>query len=418
MASGPGRRRGGGSRRPNSAASDAADPSAGVAAGTGAAAPGVPARRTAIEALIRIEEDGAYANLALGSLLERSGLATNDRRFVTELVYGTTRMRKACDWLVDRFLLGPTDVSTRAALRCGAYQLVFLAIPAHAAVSTTVESVRGPARRLVNAVLRRVAQAGVPEEWPSEATRLSYPDWILDQLTADLGADAAAGALAVMNQAATATERDDGYIQDLASHFVAELVEAGPELVVADLCAAPGGKATALAGKGARVVGMDNRAHRVALMAKNRDRLGAATLALVTGDATAPPLRPASCDRVLLDAPCSGLGTLRRRPDARWRIDAAAPARLGLLQRRMLQAAAALVAPGGMLIYSVCTLTREETVDVVDAVDLSGFEVLAAPGSPWIPAGQGALLLPQAAGTDGMFLLRARRAPALGGNRP
>lgn len=372
--------------------------------------PGVAARRTAIEALIRIEEGGAYANLVLGSLLERSGLADNDRRFVTELVYGATRMRRACDWLVDRYLLGPTDTSTRAALRIGAYQLVYLLVPAHAAVSTTVEAVRGPARRLVNAVLRRVATAGVPELWPGEATRLSYPDWIVEQLTNDLGSDAAVGALTVMNQAASATQRGDGYIQDLASHLVSELVEAGPGMLVADLCGAPGGKATALAAKGARVIGIDNRAHRVALMATNRDRLEATTLSLVTADATAPPLRAASFDRVLLDAPCSGLGTLRRRPDARWRIDAAAPARLGLLQQAMLAAAASLVRPGGMLIYSVCTMTTQETTAVVDAVDLDGFELLAAPGDPWLPKGPGAVLLPQAAGTDGMFLLRARKA--------
>lgn len=378
-------------------------------------APGVAARRTAVEALIRIDEGGAYANLVLGGLLDRSGLADKDRRFVTELVYGATRMRRACDWLVDRFLLGPTDVSTRAALRCGAYQLVFLATPPHAAVSTTVEAVRGPARKLVNAVLRRVATAGVPEAWPDEATRLSYPDWIVDRLIRDLGESAAMGALSVMNEAAVATERADGYVQDLGSQFVTDLVQAEPGHRVADLCAAPGGKATALAATGAHVVGIDNRAQRIALMAANRDRLGSATLALVAADAAQPPLRVASFDRVLLDAPCSGLGTLRRRPDARWRVDPDAPARLAVLQRNLLHAAASLVRPGGLLIYSVCTLTEQETTSVVQSVDLRGFEVLDAPGEPWQAQGCGAQLLPQSLGTDGMFVMRARRAAGSSG---
>ncbi|MHB1534237.1 MAG: hypothetical protein ACYC1D_06435, partial [Acidimicrobiales bacterium] len=128
-------------------------------------------------------------------------------------------------------------------------------------------------------------------------------------------------------------------------------------------------------------------------------------------DGTRPPWRRGSFDRVLVDAPCSGLGVLRRRPDARWRVQPADIARLAALQRRLLDAAISLVAPGGTLIYSACTLTREETVGIDRwlAENHGQWRPLAPPGDPWQPAGRGALLLPQTAGTDGMFLWRGRR---------
>ena len=367
------------------------------------------ARRLALDALERIDRGGAYANVLLRNLLDRSKLSPQDRRFVTELVYGTTRMQRACDWLVDRFLLGEVEAPVRAALRMGAYQLVFLGTPPHAAVAETVEAVRGPARKLVNAVLRKVADAGVPEVWPTESIRLSYPDWIVRTLTDDLGATDTAAALAMMNEPATVSERDDGYIQDPASQWIVQLCDAAPGQRIVDLCAAPGGKATGLAAAGAQVVAVDLKASRVGLLARNVAKLQADRVTVLCADAAEPPLKAGSFDRVLLDAPCSGLGSLRRRPDARWQLDEAAPARLAKLQQRLLRAAADLVAPGGTLIYSVCTMSRIETLDVLDHVDLGGFDPLVAPGAPWRPHGPGALLLPQAAGSDGMFIYRARR---------
>ncbi|MGH9151624.1 MAG: transcription antitermination factor NusB, partial [Acidimicrobiales bacterium] len=113
------------------------------------------ARRVAVEALVRIDE-GAYANLVLPALLERSGLDRRDRAFVTELVYGSTRMRRACDWLVDRLVVRPLEPEVRAVLRVGAYQLAFLRTPPHASVSATVDAAPARARGLVNAVLRRL----------------------------------------------------------------------------------------------------------------------------------------------------------------------------------------------------------------------------------------------------------------------
>jgi 16S rRNA (cytosine967-C5)-methyltransferase len=368
-------------------------------------------RAVALRALERID-GGAYANLALPGILERSGLGPADRRFVTELVYGTTRMRRACDWLVDRFLIKPPDPPTRAALRLGAYQLEWLHTPPHAAVSETVAVAPGHTRGLVNAVLRRVAAAGHPGDggWPGEAVRLSYPDWIVDRLVDDLGRGQALDALAAMDAPAEVSTRADGYVQDRASQWVAAAL--GPGVRVVDVCAAPGGKATALAEAGASLVAaLDVRPARARLVAANAARLGTGAVAVVVGDGTAPPLRRAAADRVLVDAPCSGLGVLRRRPDARWRIDERDVAALTDLQRRLLAAGAELLAPGGVLAYSVCTLTAAETTDMDAWVadHHPELEALPPPPAPWEPVGRGARLLPQTAGTDGMFLLLMTR---------
>jgi 16S rRNA (cytosine967-C5)-methyltransferase len=373
---------------------------------------GMAARAVAATALIRIEADGAYANLVLPGLLARSGLDDRDRRFATELAYGATRMRRACDWLVDRFVLTDLDVTARSFLRLGAYQLAFLDTPPHAAVNATVAAAPGRLRGLVNAVLRRVAEA--PRPWPSDAVRLSYPDWVFDTLVADLGDDDARAAMTVMNEAAAATERDDGYVQDRASQWVAEAVAAGPGERVLDLCAAPGGKATWLAGAGAGVVAADVRPARVRLIAGNVARLGLGDrVAVMAQDGTRPALRAGSFDRVLVDAPCSGLGSLRRRPDARWRIGRADVDSLVELQRDLVAAALPLLRPGGVLVYSACTLTRAETAGLDEhlAATAPDLTALAPPGAPWRPLGRGALLLPQDAGTDGMYLLRLGTRP-------
>ncbi len=362
---------------------------------------------------MRIDTEGAYANLLLPTLLERTSLDRRDRGFVTELVYGVTRGRRSCDWLVDRFLPDPDriDPTARAWLRLGAFQLAFLDTPAHAAVGATVESAPGKLKGLLNAVLRKVA-AGLPVTWPDEATRLSQPDWIIRRLTGDLGESEAVAALEVMNRSPSVTTRDDGYVQDQASQWVADAVGAAPGELVLDMCAAPGGKATAMAGAGATVVAADARAGRLGLVAANAARLGLDDGRLVTiaADGTRPPFRPAAFDKVLLDAPCSGLGALRRRPDARWRIAETDVEVLAALQIDLVEAAQALVRPGGELTYSVCTLTLAESRAVDDHLARTHPELVALPppGRPWHPLGRGALLLPQAADTDGMYLLRLR----------
>lgn len=346
------------------------------------------ARSVAASVLKRVEDDGAYANLALRAELDRSDLETRDRAFVTALVDGTTRMRRACDHLIDRFLQRDVDPEVRRLLRLGAYQLVWLRTPPHAAVSATVAVAPRRTRGFVNAVLRRVAENPLdptdPGSWPDEATRLSYPDWIAHRLPT--------GALEAMNQPAPPRTREDGYVQDAASQAVVDLVDARPGERIVDLCAAPGGKATAMAG--ATVIAFDHTQHRAALITANAERTGT-SVHVAVGDGRQVPLRDRCVDAVLVDASCSGLGSLRRRADARWRIDEGAVDRLAALQRELLVEAVRLVRPGGRLIYSVCTLTTEET---------SGIATWFADQYPDWGEPRAQLLLPTEEGRDGMYL--------------
>jgi 16S rRNA (cytosine967-C5)-methyltransferase len=373
---------------------------------------GRTARSVALEALERVE-DGAYANLVLPGLLSGSGLSRRDRAFVTELVYGTTRMRRACDWALDAHLRRPVDPRVRRVLRLGAYQLLFAGTPSHASVSATVAEAPAPARGLVNAVLRRVADTPHPT-WPDEGTRLSYPDWVVERLCQDLGRDVAVEALAAMNRPAAAGAREDGYVQDAGSRAVALLLGASRGHLVVDLCAAPGGKATEVARACAPglVTGVDARLARARLLDRNARSLGLANVAALAADGRLPPLRGESADRVLVDAPCSGIGAFRRRPDARWRAHEAALAELGALQRALLDAACALLRPGGVLVYSVCTMTSEETTEIDLWMEREHPELVpdSQLEAPWRLHGRGRLLLPQDAGTDGMYALRLRRA--------
>ncbi|RZV48745.1 MAG: hypothetical protein EX269_00750 [Acidimicrobiales bacterium] len=374
---------------------------------------GLESRRLAIDALVRIDEDGAYANLVLSKILDESTLETRDRGFVTELVYGTTRMRRALDYVVDRFIVrDDIEARVRACLRTGAYQLVFLGTPAHAAVDATVAATPKRARGFVNAILRKVAASGAVE-WPTDAIRLSYPNWMIDRLAADLG-DRAVPVLEAMNSPAVVHTRSDGYRQDPASQAVAELVDSGAGRFVLDLCAAPGGKATHIAGRGATVIGMDLHAHRAGLIADAAELTGTTTLAVV-GDGLAPPFPEQSFDAVLVDAPCSGLGSLRRRADARWRMQVGSVDTLATLQFDLLASAGALVKRGGQVVFSTCTLTDAESVEIDDraVAEIADLEIVPmeewAGDVAWEPHGRGGRLLPDIFAGDGMSAFVYRR---------
>lgn len=380
-----------------------------------AGSPTTDARRIAIDAIVRIDEAGAYANVVLPKLLADTDLEPRDRGFVTELVYGSTRRKRALDHVVDRFLVQDPPAVARAALRIGAHQLIEMETPPHAAVSATVSAAPKRFRGMVNAILRKVAsQAVAGIDYPSLAVELSYPDWMLARLVEELGPAAAEAALRTMNEPAIVQRRDDGYVQDESSRRVAAMVPSAEGDLVLDLCAAPGGKATEIASRGASVVAADMRLGRVGLLVANRDRLGLDRVLAIQADGTVPPFRPESFDAVLVDAPCSGLGALRRRPDARWRITAADIDALGDLQTDLLRAAAPLVRPGGTLVYSVCTLTRRESVDVVAALadqlrDL-GFEGAGGEGDGWRTFGDAVELLEPGPGHDGMCRAVFRRS--------
>jgi 16S rRNA (cytosine967-C5)-methyltransferase len=273
-------------------------------------------------------------------------------------------------------------------------------------VGETVELAPKRARGFVNAVLRRVAST--PMTWPSDAVRLSYPDWILQRLLDELGHDDGLATLAVMNEAPPVTERDDGYVQDLGSQWVAAAVPAREGELVLDVCAAPGGKATGIATTGATVVAADLQLQRVGLITDNADRLGTSDVLALAADATHPPFKTATFDHVLIDAPCSGLGTLRRRADARWRIQPSDVADLRALQQRIIDASAPLVTHGGTLTYSVCTLLAEEST--AHRFPEGFVPITQHPEGEWRPFGHGWRVLPHDADTDGMILLRYRRS--------
>ena len=428
------------------------------------------ARAVAVEALIRIE-DGAYAHILLPELLRQHAFESRDRAFVTELVYGTVRMQRALDFLLARVAsrpIGKLDPDVRAALRLGAFQL-FTGVSPHAAVGETVGVVSERARGFTNGALRALARSGPTWNLPggddviSIATRTSHPDWIVQRFIEELGRDDALATLALDNEPPSVTLRvnpmrstsdavmaeleaagievepgtlvpdallvrhtgdlgrlealRDGRVtpQDQASQAVVAALDPQPGERVLDVASAPGGKATAAAERmrdDGLVVAADVHPARVRTVMRAAARCDLRSITPVAADGRRLPVADASFDRVLLDAPCSGLGVLRRRPDARWRVQPRDANDLAGLQRDMLTAAARAVRPGGRLVYSVCTLTRIETeaVDAFAASELPGFVALPPPGDPWRRHGRGALLVPSAARTDGMFVLVLERS--------
>lgn len=406
------------------------------------------AREIAYPILLRVDASGAYAGLLLRRMPET--VATRDRALATELVLGTLRWQGRIDFALNQVASRPVaeiDPPLRAALRLGAHQILNLdRIPAAAAVNESVRIARRTAGRsgggFVNAVLRRLCSEEI--RWPSaEAPRSlqlsvthSHPEWLVRRWLARWGpleteallsannspapvslrvnslrTDAAAlrarlqkeaiatepgryaaGALRVVagNAAGTRAFRDGWfYLQDEASQLVASLLPDEGIGRVADLCAAPGGKALEIGARGGQsrwVLASDRSVARLGLVRANAARLGLPSLRFAVQDATQPALRAGSLDAVLVDAPCSGTGILRRQPEIRWRREEADVARLAQAQAAILAAAAPLVRNGGVLVYSVCSLEPEEGIDQI-AGFLAAHPEFAAAEPPGPPAG-------------------------------
>ncbi len=369
------------------------------------------ARALALKVLGRIEKDSAFANLALRTALDNSELDERDKALVTELVYGVTRMRRSCDFLIDRFISKKLHPDVRTILRLGTYQLHWMKVPDHAAVNDSVSLAPKWAKGLCNAVLRKVAKETV--DWPTKAIEYSYPDWIVKRLDSDLGEHEASEALRCMNSSKSATLREDGYFQDAASQLVSDLLTQegnwgeGP---VIDICAAPGGKATAAVSAGFPVIAADSSLKRLKLARSNSIKLNI-KLPLVVSDGTDLPFRKGEASRVIVDAPCSGLGVLRRRADARWRIKEDDLAVLADLQLKLLCSALTMVKSGGLLIYSVCTLTNLETIEVDEKFrNLVDVQETGDLPLPWRKHGRGGMILPQDLDSEGMSVF-CYRAP-------
>jgi 16S rRNA (cytosine967-C5)-methyltransferase len=433
-------------------------------------------RRAAYDVLATVRERDAYANLVLPGLLRERGITGRDAALATELAYGALRGQGLYDAVISACVARPltqVDPPVLDVLRLGAHQLLRTRIPPHAAVSATVDLARrvvsaGPVA-FVNAVLRKIAAkdlatwvgelAPVDDRLGALAFEHSHPKWIASAFRDALGGDLwqTGAALAAddlrpevhlvarrmsrddligqsggapgpwSSRAVRLAEGDPGAlaaikhglagVQDEGSQLMALALAAapldGPDRLWVDLCAGPGGKAAlleVLAGeRGARLLAFEAQHHRSRLVSRS------GTAAVVTTDSRTPPLAPGTADRVLLDAPCSGLGALRRRPEARWRRRPSDLPPLTRLQGELLAAGAALLRPGGVLAYVTCSPHLAETVVPVSDVlrrnpDLEQLDARPLlPGVPDLGDGPSVQLWPHLHGTDAMHLSLLRR---------
>ncbi|MGH2840076.1 MAG: 16S rRNA (cytosine(967)-C(5))-methyltransferase RsmB [Solirubrobacteraceae bacterium] len=386
-----------------------------------------PARRAAFAVVRRVFEQGAYADRALHA--EARDLDPRERAFAMRLAYGTVQRRLSLDHLIEQLAQRPVeklDPQTLAALRLGLYQLVFLDSGRdHAVVGESVELAKGGGHggghKLVNAVLRRAARerpALPDDDTPANAAIAhSYPPWLValwwdeygrDETRALLRAGNEPGELVLrantlvttpeqLAQALPVATRPVGELpealivdgafdahghdlwragayatQSRASMLAARALDPRPGERVLDLCAAPGGKTThlaALMGDEGTIVAVERHAGRAEALRRTCERMRAGSVDIEVGDAasyaTSDPF-----DRVLVDPPCSGLGTLQGHPDLRWRVTPASIDAMAAEQREILGAATQALKPGGTLVYSTCTLSRPENEDQVAQADL------------------------------------------------
>jgi len=316
------------------------------------------ARQIAFDVLLRTAR-GAFA----GDLLDAAarGLDSREAGLASEIVFGCLRRQLELDFLIVRFAgkASKLDLEVQVALRMGVYQLRHLdRIPRHAAVSESVDLVKRARKRsaagFVNAVLRKVTRE--PVEYPDRATALSCPEWLLAKWDAETGdAGSIARAFLVPPEKYFSGDRQ----QDIGSQSIIPLLELQPGQTFLDLCAAPGNKTLQAVEAGARAVACDIHFHRIRQVPV-RDRVQ------LDGTAALPFARP--FDRILVDAPCSGTGTLGRNPEIRWRIQPSDLQELHEKQVRLLRNALGLLKPDGVVVYSTCSLEREENEDVVSEV--------------------------------------------------
>lgn len=441
-------------------------------------------RQLALDVLLKIDR-GSFSDIALDAGLRRSPLSSRDRRFVTELVYGVTRRRRTLEALVQQLSRKRSRHSPKLQLilSLGLYQLRYLSqVPASAAVNTTVELAKDNGFRgltsFVNGLLRqynRLQAQGDPLVLPDDpvsrlGVRHSYPDWIVAQWVAALGIEEAEHLCEWFNRApsldlrvnplqATRTEVEAQFedadiscdrlplpqglrvgashlvpalpgfeagqwsVQDSSAQLVGHCLSPQPGETIVDACAAPGGKAThaaELMGDTGQVWACDRSAQRLARLTENQRRLQLS--AIQTKAADLRQLTFKDVDRVLLDVPCSGLGTLHRHADARWRQTPETALELAHLQQALLRHAARWVKPGGHLIYSTCTLNPAENEGVIqrfledhadwriEAIDLAQAAPDLARSPLLAPTPEGWLKIwPHKTNMDGFFVVRLRR---------
>jgi 16S rRNA (cytosine967-C5)-methyltransferase len=425
------------------------------------AAPVSPARACAFHVVRRVFEGGAYADRALAAEAGRLGLSARDRALATRIAYGTVQRRATLDHVLEQLAgrkVGKLTAPVLAALRMGLFQLLFLdGVAEHAAVNESVELAKAggaAGARLANAVLRRAVREGraileeLDDSSPERAAVLhSVPVWLAGQWWRELGGDEARALLGRINdppesalrvntltssskavvsslpvmarpvpglpEALTLEGQFDVFSSDLwregavmaqstGSMRVARMLGPRTGERVLDLCAAPGGKTThiaALQGAGGEIVAVERHPGRARALRQTCQRMHAYSVQVKEGDAAEMSWSP-TFERVLVDPPCSGLGTLQSRPDVRWRASPRSIAELAELQLRILRSGAAATSAGGVLVYSVCTISQAEGDGVVE-------RFMAGHGR--FELEERLQLLPHRDGTDGFYIARLRR---------
>ena len=412
----------------------------------------------------------------LDSSFERrtADLEARDRRWLRELVYGMLRQRGAIDAILDERVRGGlsrVDPDLVDLMRLGVYQLLHMgSVPPYAAIAQTVELAKVRhgigASKLMNAVLRRIDRESndltVPipvDPIDALAVKYSHPRWLVSRWLSRWGEESTAVLLMKNNAEAPVVIRPYGivreqleamleasgvdvgdaalakdsiqisggisltelgafkqglfFVQDPGSTLVTQYAAIPAGAVVADLCAAPGGKSLELSRTAKLVLAADRSPQRLVRLLENRARLEAHNLYVVAADARAPVTQGA--DAVLIDVPCTGTGTFRRHPDARWRLKVSDLSVMSVLQASILRAAAEVVKPGGLLIYSTCSLEPEENeLQVADFLAKNPEWTLDPPPAGAVPAetidGGYLRVLPQVHGSDGAFAARLRRS--------
>jgi len=382
-------------------------------------------RAAALESLLALERDGKYSNLEVSASLNRSRMSEQDKGLYTALVYGVIERSLTLDYIITHYAgrsAASLDADVRVALRLGLYQLLYMdKIPPHAAVSESVDLVEKRAKGFVNAVLRAFLRADCHYDLPPETDTLRYlsvrygcPEALLSLWMEQYGRDTAEKlAETTIRQAPVAvrvnplrTDRDtlarrlteagetvsfsrfcddvlllnsakiamsdafagDCFVEDEASRLAVKLLGAKPGETVVDTCAAPGGKSFSMAldmQNCGKVYSFDLHKNKLSLVKRGSERLGITILETEARDAREPREDlVGKADRVLCDAPCSGLGVIAKKPEIKFRSMEAVAA-LPVVQKAVLRGAAAYVRPGGRLVYSTCTLNRAENEDVV-----------------------------------------------------
>jgi 16S rRNA (cytosine967-C5)-methyltransferase len=349
-----------------------------------------PARSVAFRILIEVERGGYASDLLFTTARD---LQERDAALAGEIVFGVLRFQSQLDFLIRHYSgrdAARLDPEVLVAMRMGIYQLRYLErIPAHAAVSESVQLVRRArktsAAGFVNAVLRKVDRAAIA--WPGRDVELAHPGWMLDRWDRQYGAGTATAiALADLRKPETyvrvpagdappagaepcpevpgcwqiAGGRADAQfrVQDIGSQAIVPLLDLRPGQTYLDVCAAPGNKTAQALEAGVNAVACDIHLHRLRA-------LRSLPAGLVQLDGSAPLPFARRFDRILLDAPCSGTGTLARNPEIKWRLASADIAALPKVQSALLARALEILAPGGRLVYSTCSLEREENEEVV-----------------------------------------------------